>query len=367
MKIALLGPASSIHLQRWAAALVGKGHAVHVISQHYDEPFATMAGLASTTWLPHRGTAGYLLNARALGQVIAKLLPDVLNTHYASGYGLTASTIWSVPTLLSVWGSDVYDFPYESWLKGRLIRWNLRRATRVASTSRIMACQVAKLVPELEPAFVTPFGVDCKRFGPAAQRDARYLSIGTVKTMAAKYGIDLLLRAFASLLDDPAIQTADVGGRLRLMLVGGGVERDALESLAKRLGIHARVEFVGQVGHDEVASWLNRFDIYVAASRLDSESFGVAAIEASACGVPVVVSDAGGLPEVVKDGVTGIVVPRENVPALAAALKRLVLDETLRRAMGEAGRRWVLDHYEWNSCVDVMLACYEQVIASKRV
>ena len=67
--------------------------------------------------------------------------------------------------------------------------------------------------------------------------------------------------------------------------------------------------------HTSVPQELARLDIYVALSRMDSESFGVAIIEAGVAGRPVVVSDAGGLPEVTIDGVTGLVVPREDPSA----------------------------------------------------
>jgi glycosyltransferase involved in cell wall biosynthesis len=121
------------------------------------------------------------------------------------------------------------------------------------------------------------------------------------------------------------------------------------------------VRFAGPVPHAEVPHWLHQMDIYVAASRLDSESFGVAVLEASACALPVVVSDVGGLPEVVAHGVTGLVVPRDDPAALSAAVERLVADADLRRAFGEAGRVRVQQQYEWTHSVDEMLACFNAV------
>ena len=116
--------------------------------------------------------------------------------------------------------------------------------------------------------------------------------------------------------------------------------------------------------HADVPDWLNRFDIYAAPSRL--ESFGVAVIEASACAVPVVVTDVGGLPEVVIADRTGLIVPREDVPALQAALKRLVLDARLREELGREGRRHVAETYEWERCVDRMERCYERTVQQAR-
>jgi glycosyltransferase involved in cell wall biosynthesis len=267
------------------------------------------------------------------------------------------------PVLLSVWGSDVYDFPYESALRGRLIRGNLRRATAIASTSHAMARQVQRLVPAITDIAVTPFGVDLARFRPdPSHRSSGPLTIGIVKSLATKYGVDLLLRAFAGLVADADVKTL-LADELRLLIVGDGPQRAELEALARELGIALRTEFTGAVAHADVPAWLNRLDIYAAPSRLDSESFGVAVIEASACALPVVVSDVGGLPEVVRDDETGLVVPRDDVPALQAALKRLVLDGALRERLGQRGRVHVEREYEWGHCVDLMERCLERVVA----
>ena len=363
-RVALLGPANSIHLQRWATALAQRGHAVAVISQHRCEP-ALLPADVEVVWLAHGGSIGYLRNAWRVRRVLARWAPDLLNVHYASGYGTTAALAGFAPSLLSVWGSDVHDFPYEGVMQGRLVRWNLRRATAIASTSASMARQVRRLVPGCGEIAITPFGVDLAQFAPRpSRRDAGFITVGIVKTLAPKYGIDLLLRAFAGLLRDADVRA--LPERLRLLIVGDGRQRVALEALARELGVAADTEFVGAVPHAEVPEWLNRFDLYAAPSRLDSESFGVAVIEAGACALPVVVSDAGGLPEVVRHGVTGLVVPRDDVPALQAALKRLLLDAGLRASLGRAGRAHVEAGYGWSHCVDVMERCYERTLALHR-
>ena len=224
-----------------------------------------------------------------------------------------------------------------------------------------MARQVRRLVPEIGDIAITPFGVDTAVFQPvASDRDRDTCTIGTVKTLADKYGVDVLIRAFGRLKDDPEFRTSGV--RLRLQLVGDGPQRSALEGLVKELGIQEDVHFVGAVPHADVPLWLSRLDIFVASSRLDSESFGVAVIEASSCGLPVVVSNAGGLPEVVDPETTGFIVLKEDDAGLARAIKELVLDEGLRHRMGAAGREFVRQEYEWTHCVDLMLACYEAAI-----
>lgn len=365
MKIALLAPANSIHTQRWASSLLAAGHEVSLLSQHVGFTWHAPSGLDQIK-LPFTGERGYLLNSFALRRHLQHLRPDLLNAHYASGYGTLAALSGFRPTLTSVWGSDVFDFPYESAFKGHLLRWNLRRASAIASTSNVMARQVACLVPDLKPAYVTPFGVDCQCFTPSDTTNPHLLTIGIVKTLVHKYGIDVLIRAFSLLLGEPRVAELDRNQRLRLVIAGTGGERETLEALVAELKLVDRVEFVGQIAHEKVPRRLQKFDIFCAPSRLDSESFGVAAVEASACGLPVVVSDAGGLPEVVLHGVTGLVVPRNNPEALAQALQTLVLDPAKRKTMGQAGRAHVLEHYEWGHCVETMVAVYRDVIERAR-
>lgn len=362
MNIALIGPASVIHYQRWAYSLAELGHEVHIISQHPDKGIAESPLFASKTWLPIRSPWGYIGNIPKLHSTIARIKPDIVNAHYGSGYGLCSSLISGYPYLLSVWGSDVYDFPNESQLKKYILRWNLSRASAIASTSHTMKQQVMHILPEPGKIYVTPFGVDCIKFHPDPNKDRKMLTIGIVKTLAKKYGIDNLIQAFAKLLTLPSVKSIDSQYPLQLLIVGDGPENGSLTKMVAELGICDRTTFAGRIEHNDIPTWLHRMDIFVAPSRLDSESFGVAVIEASACGIPVIVSDVGGLPEVVDDGVTGIVVAKENIHSLTFAMEKLVLNSDLRFTMGNAGRKKVIENYEWQGCINNMINCYESTI-----
>jgi glycosyltransferase involved in cell wall biosynthesis len=362
MKVMILGPLNSIHIQRWVEALSKREHKITIVSQDRAVDWICPEDV-DLRYLPHSGNLGYFLNAVALRRILQDTQCDILNVHYASGYGTIAGIVGFTPTLLSVWGSDVYDFPDESALKRRLVTWNLRRATYIASTSEAMARQVKRLAPEMSLPFVTPFGVNTRQFAPATMEHEQSdkIVIGTVKTLAYKYGTDLLIRAFAQLLMDEELLTSGLSRKLHLRIVGTGPERLSLEALAVEEGLADRIEFVGAVAHSLVPEMLRGLDVYVAASRLDSESFGVAVVEASACGIPVVVTDVDGLSEVVEQGRTGIVVPREDVSALVLALKSLILNASLRRRLGKSGRASVQRRYDWEASVTTMIGCYERV------
>ena len=354
MRVAFLAQRSSIHTVRWVNALAKRGYDIHLISMH--ENVHELHPEVVCHALPHALPVGYFLNIGALKKLLAKLKPDLLHTHFASGYGTLARLSTFHPNVLSVWGSDVYDFPTKSSLHHWLIAQNLRKADFVCSTSHAMAAQTKTIYP-VEHVSVTHFGIDTERFTPHADKDS-LITIGTVKTLAPKYGVDLLLKAFAALRK--SLKDSELASRLRLEIVGGGSHKRDLIALANTLAIAEQTRFAGQVAHEDVPRWLNKFDIYVALSR--SESFGVAILEASACGLPVVVANVGGLPEVVKEGETGFIVEKENVSEAAEALKKLVLDSALRKRMGVAGRKHVVENYDWEHSVDLMETVYQKVM-----
>ena len=103
----------------------------------------------------------------------------------------------------------------------------------------------------------------------------------------------------------------------------------------------------------------NRFP--VGNSNSNSESFGVAAVEAMACGIPVQVSDADGFAEVVQDGVTGLIAPKGDIDAIADNMYKLLTDKALRDNMSQAAVNRVKQLYDWESNVDLMENIYTEI------
>src|SRR5207237_2207904 len=140
----------------------------------------------------------------------------------------------------------------------------------------------------------------------------------TVKVLAEKYGIEYLIRAFA------LVKKRHEELPLKLLIVGGGPQEAFLKGLAADLGISAVTTFTGRVDHARVPDFHNMLSVSVSVSTLDSESFGVAILEASTCAKPVVVSSVGGLPEVVENVLTGIVVtqcdPEQHAEIMGTAI-----------------------------------------------
>jgi glycosyltransferase involved in cell wall biosynthesis len=370
MKILLLADPNLSHTIKWARSLANHGLLVGILGlpsadraiyQHHPVIQLYTLGFDNSLIKSNLGSFSklrYLQTLPKVREVINEFKPDIVHAHFATSYGLLGALSGFHPFILSVWGADIFDFPLKSFLHKTLIKYNLSQADRVLSTSHVMAEETHKYTTK--PIEVTPFGIDTDLFKPQPVKslfEAEDIVIGTVKTLEKKYGIDYLIRAFRLL------KQRHPGLPLKLLIVGGGSQEKYLKNLTDELELSQDTVFTGRVSYDEVPSYHNMLTVFASLSILDSESFGVAVIEASACEKPVVVANVGGLPEVVKPGVTGLVVERSNPVQAAEAIEALVLDRTQRQLMGKAGREWVIREYNWSDNIQQMINIYNDVLA----
>lgn len=155
-------------------------------------------------------------------------------------------------------------------------------------------------------------------------------------------GFDLALRAFAR------VARALPGARLDI--AGDGMERGALEALARELGIAGSVDFLGWVSPGKIPSLLRRCSLVLIPSR--SEGFGLAALEAAALARTAVAANVGGLREVIDHGSTGLLVAPEDPEAMAEAALRLLRDPDRLAEMGRCARDFIARHGTWKQHVD---------------
>ena len=171
-----------------------------------------------------------------------------------------------------------------------------------------------------------------------------------VGRLAREKGVPLLLEAVAGLPPD-----------VRLLLIGDGPERRELEAQAQRLGLAGRAVFAGQLDHPHVIDALFAADLFVFPSQ--TETLGLAVLEAMAAGRAVVAVRGGATAEIVRDGETGRVVTPD--PAiLRGAIAELLGDPDRRRAMGERARA-VVAAYALPGVVEQLLAVYRDMLAGR--
>jgi len=172
------------------------------------------------------------------------------------------------------------------------------------------------------------------------------LFVGRLRTRKAAA---VLVEAFAAVVRERP--------RARLVLLGDGEQRTALEAQIARLALGASVDLAGAVPRAATAEWLRRADVFCLPSTY--EGFPLAIHEAMAEGLPVVATHVAGVPEAVEDGVSGLLVPLEDDRALAAALLALLGDPERRRAFGDRGRALLAERF----AIDAICARHLQLFA----
>jgi glycosyltransferase involved in cell wall biosynthesis len=264
--------------------------------------------------------AGYASAARR-----ASRNADLVHAHWLpSGIAALATRR---PFVVQLWGTDVA-------LARRapsLARTVLKRAEAVVCPSTALAGDATRLgARQIE---VVPSGVDL----PAEIGDeADPPEVLYAGRLSREKGV---------------LELVEAAGDLNLVVAGDGPLRDQVPM--------AR----GFVPPAELAELYARAAVVACPSH--REGFGVACLEAMAHGRPVVASGVGGLLDLVVNGETGIVVEPGNVPALRAALERLLADRDLRRRMGEAGRRRAAEHFSWPIVTRKTLDVYARYAGKK--
>lgn len=367
MKILLLADLNSIHTQRWAKSLSKQGLEIYIFglspvigNLYIDSPQIKIysGNIDISVSNQNKGILtkfSYLNVLPKLKTLIQEIRPDIVHAHYATSYGLLGALSGFHPFIISVWGSDVFDFPNKSWLHRSLFKFNLSKADKLLSTSHVMAKEISKYTDK--PIEVTPFGIDLNMFQKGAIINNLFndtnIVIGTIKSLERVYGVEYLIQAFKILKNKyPELP-------LKLLIVGSGSQESILKNLIKILDIEKDTVFTGFIPYDKLPNYHNTISVFVALSN--QESFGVAILEAAACSKPAVVSNVGGLPEIVDDNVTGIVVPPADPQKAAEAIKKLILNKELYDKMGTAARKKVERSYNWDKNVEQMIKIYKDL------
>ena len=355
MKILLIGAATSNHTKRWVNSLSRKGHEVLLLCRGDQvDDHGEIDRAVKIHYLKFGGGIGYYLNVIEARKVYKAFKPEVVNAHYATGYGTMARLAALRPLVISCWGSDVYEYPYLGKRNRNMLKKNLVYADAIASTSYAMAEQAKWACGDNnKKVTVTPFGVDVKKFAPKEKEKHDRPVIGIVKYLEPIYDIPLLIKAFSIVYKNEEIKPI-------LEIYGDGSLKKELIALTQELAVKDDVHFNGTIPNTQVPDVLNSFDVFVNCSK--AESFGVAVVEAMACKIPVIVTDTEGFKEVVVDGKTGIVLKDRKPETMADALTLLLHDKELSSEMGENGRKRVLDIYDWDKNVTLMENLYEDVI-----
>jgi glycosyltransferase involved in cell wall biosynthesis len=224
----------------------------------------------------------------------------------------------------------------------------LRSADGVTAVADSLLKKVKAAIPGVSPhTAIIPNGAPTVLVPAAATDDAEDYCI-TVGLLIPRKGIDVLIRALGILKRRGITQ--------RLLVVGDGPERAALEALAVSESVGKEVVFAGEKSHAEVLALLERSRFFVLASR--AEGLPLVVVEAMMCGRPVVATNVDGIPDIVAHQHTGLLVDPEEESQLADAMQTMIEDDQLRRRMGCAARG-VAKRFEWRHIANRYLEFFD--------
>ena len=364
-KICYLADASNPHVKKWCDYFLKRDYEIHCISLNGGEIEGVTVHNFQTNVNEVRNEkiykkTSYLSNIKKIKKLVNEIKPDILHAQYASSYGFIGSLIGYHPYVVSVWGTDIYDFPRNGFIQKNIIKHNFRKADYIFSNSVDMARE-ANLYTD-KKVHVTFFGVDMERFHPMEIEKDEYYRIGIIKSLEKKYGIKYLISAFDSIVKK---YNGEVRGRkLKLVIGGSGKDEENLKNQVKELGLEEYVEFLGRVKPENICREFNSFEFSVFPSL--REGFGVAAIESESCETPVIITDVGGHKESVDPGKSGLVVNSQSSEELAEAMSVLIDDEDRRAEMGRYGREFVRNNYEVNDNFYDISLIYDMILEENR-
>lgn len=324
LHLCLIGDAASVHLRRWAMAMVDRGFRVTVISATAQEiDGARVIALPSV----QRGHQ-WFLRLPALRRVVRELAPDIVHAHYITSYGMWGAACGRRPLVLTAWGSDILVTPRHNSVLKELTGWTLRRASLITADSRDVLAEIRGYRPHgaLHEIF---WGADTERFRPYDGSREPGFHIASMRSWEPNYRIDVVVRAFAQFV------AARPASAAVLHLFGGGSQATSLHELVTHLKIAEKVSWHGWLAPQELADRLAACDLSVTVPESDATS--VSLLESMACGLPVIVSD---LPAnrqwVTSRG--GHVIPVGDVDSLVAAMCAEFDDAPMRERKGTFNR-----------------------------
>jgi len=351
-------------------ALARRGHEIHFIT--YDFPFR-LRGYVDRVYFHQVETRmgryplfdhyPYTLAlASKQHEVALREELDILHVHYAIPHATTAYLARdmlrgtrTLRVITTLHGTDITLVGQESSFYG-ITRFSIEQSDAVTAVSSFLRDETYRAFGCVScDVRVIPNFVNLEEYRPApgarteALAPADHKVITHISNFREVKRVKDVVRVFARIRRAmPAT----------LLMVGDGPDRPDAEKEAEELGVTGDVRFLG--GFDSVETLLQATDLFLLPSQ--TESFGLAALEAMACGAPVVASRAGGLPEVVDDGVNGILEPVGSVEAMSRRAVELLRDPARYRAMREAAIAKAQE-FSADRIVPAYEALYQEVMA----
>lgn len=276
---------------------------------------------------------------------------DVIHLMANSGWSwqlFAAPVIWigwlrKKPVIVNYRGGEAREYLAAS---ARWVKPSLARAAQLVVPSGFLRQVFSEFNVS---ATVIPNIIDLETFYPASQQPAdTVFTLVITRNLEPIYGLDTAIRALA--LARQEVPT------LQLKIAGSGPQGTELERLVAQLGLANAVVFLGRLERPQIVDLYHSAHAMLNPSRVDNMPNSV--LEALACGLPVISTNVGGVPYIVEHGKTALLVPRDDVQAMAQAVVTLCRDNTLRAQLRDSGIKAVAQ-YAWDEVRPLWLSLYK--------
>jgi glycosyltransferase involved in cell wall biosynthesis len=352
------------HLVDLANALVTRGHEVFAAVRPDSPLIAQLTGLPreNIVTLPLRNALD-APSARSLARTARKHEIEIVHAHMARDYPLASYAVRRNA------GARLIITRHVLFPLNRLHAITLSQASRVIAVSEAGARELrAQGLMPLERIVVVPNGIDVQSFANARSQVDRAafcrrwkipencLLVGSVGEIKSLKGHEDFVRAAAIIVHRfPKVNFLIAGTDSSRT----GKHRAALEELISKLDLAKHIHLAGWL--DDVAPFYCALDVFVSASQ--TESFGLAIVEAMACGTAVVATETEGAKEILENGATGLLAPIGGIEALAEAVVSLLEDETMRHRIGARARQVADERFSLKRMVDATETIYRESLS----
>ena len=341
VRLAFLSIGRHIHTERWIRWFADQGHECHLLTvQPSSLPGVQVHDIRCNFGPKPWRYARSLVRVRRL---LSELRPDLLNTHFLTGYGYWGHFSGFHPNVLTVWGDDVYVTPFENPLKNWLARLALGSCDALTGDSTDILQRAVKLGAGSQRAYRVLWGVDFEDFRPSDPADWRrelgfseehVLFFSPRSYTQPYYNIDTVIAAAARVQESEP--------RARFLFSGYEGDPEPFRALARRAGIEERMTMLGRLPHAEFATALAACDVFISVPSVDATA--VSLLEAMSLGSAIIVSNLPSAVEWIMDGESGLVVRPQQTGELAGAMLRFARDPDLRCSCGDAARQTAYEH-----------------------
>ena len=374
MRVIYFTRSYNTHDHRFLASLAEAGLDVFYLplesAARRQEERPLPAGVKRIEWRGGKSQArwiDYPALIQDLKRVVREVQPDVIHAGPVHRSAFVAAAAGFHPLLTMSWAADIlYESEKNPWMRWASA-YTLRHTDILAGDCRAVEDKAADYGFPRERVVLFPWGIDLQRFQPG-RNDALRQQLGwqdnfivlSLRSWEPVYGVDIALKAFA--------QASQQVPQLRLLLLGGGSQKEKIHQLIRDHHLEELVKLPGQVGQAQLPDYYHAADLYLTASHSDGSS--VTLMEALACGLPVAVSDIAGNVEWVQpdehasSGQTPGWVFHDGDASGAAECIVKAFKEAGRRPQRQIANRQLAEgRADWDKNFKVLLAAYERAVA----